>query len=217
MVTPTTATLLEQQLKGRPVRLPEEERAAYAREAASLLAQVASEPGSPYAADLTRVRAALASALNVPTTSLAASVALADVPDVNAQRGLAAAALDPARPAQLRQRRGHAARAQHSALRSARLGRSGGPASRSLRARVGPCAADLPWRRSSAPCDRGPRSRAAASNGCLARGPAGNPEVEPGRLPPACQQRRPAHAGPTRSGDDLPLRTEQLPQGGRTS
>ena len=66
---------------GRPARLSDAERAGYAREAAALLARIASQPKSPLAADLTAAEPALAVALSQPGTSLAASTALGDVPE----------------------------------------------------------------------------------------------------------------------------------------
>ena len=49
-------------------------------------------------ADLARIEPALAVALNVPGTSVSASAALGDVPDQNAQRGLADVLIDPGKP-----------------------------------------------------------------------------------------------------------------------
>ncbi len=102
VVQPTTAPILEQQLGGRPTSLSAAERAGYARAAAALLARIASEPGSPFEPDLARVESALTIALNTPPTSLAASAVLGDVPQANAQRGLADIVLDPGKPPQLR-------------------------------------------------------------------------------------------------------------------
>ncbi len=104
LVTPGTAQLLEQQLAivGRPSAISDEERTSYATRAAALLAQIAAQPNSPFEPDLARIEPALALALNVPATSLAASAALGDVPDQNAQRGLADTLIDPSKPADLR-------------------------------------------------------------------------------------------------------------------
>jgi CheY-like chemotaxis protein len=97
LVTPTSATLLEQQLGGRPADLTDAERSGYAQEAAVLLAQIASRPGSPFESDLVRAQDGLTIGLNVPTTSVAASSAMGDVPSAEAQRGLADVALDPSK------------------------------------------------------------------------------------------------------------------------
>jgi HEAT repeat protein len=94
--------LLEQQLGGRPSLLSAGERSAYAREAATLLARVATEPGSPFEYDVVSAEPALVVALNTPGTSLAAATALGDVPGINAQRGLADVLLDPSKPVDLR-------------------------------------------------------------------------------------------------------------------
>ena len=77
LVTPDSAQTLEQELAivGRPAAIPDEERAFYATRAAALLAQIASQPNSPFEPDLARIEPALAVALNVPATSLAASAA----------------------------------------------------------------------------------------------------------------------------------------------
>ena len=78
------------------------ERDGFAQEAANLLARIASRPGGPLAVGLDRAGAALTTALNSPAASVAASGALADVPGIDAQRGLADAAIDPSRPPELR-------------------------------------------------------------------------------------------------------------------
>ena len=103
LITPTSADLLERQLGGRPAAMSEAERASYAREAAALLATLASRAGSPFEADLSAAEPALAFALNSAETSQSASVALGDVPVAAAQRGLADVVLDPSKPAPLRQ------------------------------------------------------------------------------------------------------------------
>ena len=102
LVQPTTAPILESLLGGRPARLSKAQRAAYAKEASSLLAQVAGQPKSPYAADLSDSEPALSLALNRPETSQAASSALGAVPNQYAQQSLAAVMLDPSRPGELR-------------------------------------------------------------------------------------------------------------------
>ena len=78
------------------------ERAAYAKQAAGLLAFLAGRPGSPFDADIPHVSTNLALALNTPETGMAAAVALGDVPGPEAQRALADVALDPGRPPELR-------------------------------------------------------------------------------------------------------------------
>jgi hypothetical protein len=102
VVQPLDPVTLERLMGGRPVRLSDAERARYAREATALLARVATQPDSPMAADLPEAEPALAAALNTPETSLAAATALGDVPAATAQRSLADAVLDPARPIELR-------------------------------------------------------------------------------------------------------------------
>jgi HEAT repeat protein len=105
LVTPSDAQNLDRQLGfggSRPQPISTEERTGYAREAASLLAQVASHPHSPFEPDLARIEPELALALNSPETSLSASAALSDVPDPEAQRGLADTLIDPGKPIELR-------------------------------------------------------------------------------------------------------------------
>ena len=102
LVTPTNPRILEEQLGGRPSGLTDAERTVYAREAALLLGSIASRPGNPFEPDLVRAEPALAIALNLPAADLASATALGDVPDAGAQRGLADALLDSAKPAPLR-------------------------------------------------------------------------------------------------------------------
>lgn len=102
LVTPTSAAILERQLGGRPSEFSDEERATFAGEAASLLALIASRPGNPFESDLRQAESALSLALNTPTTNLAASSALGDVPDAEAQRSLADVVLDVSKPTPLR-------------------------------------------------------------------------------------------------------------------
>jgi len=102
LVQPVSAAILETLLGGRPAKLSAADRAGYASEAASLLARIAGQPKSPYAADLSASEPALTIALNQPETSLAASSALGDVPDPAAQQSLADVVLDPSRPVELR-------------------------------------------------------------------------------------------------------------------
>ncbi len=102
IVQPTSPERLESMLGGRPSALTDAERAAYAREAAALLARVASRAGGPFTPDLERVEPALTLALQSPETSVAASAALSEVPSADAQRGLADLLLDPSRSNQAR-------------------------------------------------------------------------------------------------------------------
>jgi hypothetical protein len=102
LVQPVDSATLEKLLGGRPAKLSDADRLGYAREAARLLARIASAPRSPLAADLSAIEPQLTFALYQPATSLAASTALGDVPSPNAQRSLADTALDPAQPIELR-------------------------------------------------------------------------------------------------------------------
>jgi len=97
LVQPVSAAILETLLGGRPAKLTAAERAGYASEAASLLARIAGQPKSPYAADLSASEPELTIALNQPETSLAASSALGEVPNSDAQQSLADVVLDPSR------------------------------------------------------------------------------------------------------------------------
>ncbi len=102
LVQPVNAAILETLLGGRPAKLTAAERAGYASEAASLLARIAGQPRSPYAADLSASEPELTITLNQPGTSLAASTALGDVPSSDAQQSLADVVLDPSRPIEFR-------------------------------------------------------------------------------------------------------------------
>jgi hypothetical protein len=107
MVTPVDPSGLKAQLDRELARmgarpLSPEELSNYARAAAIILARVASQPGGPFEADLNRAEPALSAALTEPSTSMVASAVLGDVPDVNAQRSLADALLDPSKPPALR-------------------------------------------------------------------------------------------------------------------
>jgi hypothetical protein len=101
LVQPGDASLLQQQLTGLPPSLSQAERAGYAREAAALLAQIATHK-SPLAADLAAVEPALAVALRGTETGSSSAATLGEVPDPDAQRSLAAAVLDPSHPPALR-------------------------------------------------------------------------------------------------------------------
>ena len=107
LVPSTDPTLWRRQLGAAMERmgarpLSEAERTAYAGTAAALLARVAARANGPFAPDLDRAGPPLTAALNSPTAGLAAAAALGDVPGVDAQRGLADAALDPSKPADVR-------------------------------------------------------------------------------------------------------------------
>jgi HEAT repeat protein len=102
VVHPRDPETLKKQLLGLPAPLGAEERAGYAREAAQMLAWIASKPNGPLAADLGNAELAMTSALNNPQAAVAAATALGDVADLNAQRSLLAAVLDPAQAPALR-------------------------------------------------------------------------------------------------------------------
>jgi HEAT repeat protein len=102
LVQPGDVSLLEPQLKGLPPSLSAAERASYAREAAELLARIATQRKGPLTADLPEVEPALAIALQKPDTGLAAAAALGAIPDPDAQRRLATVALDPSQLPALR-------------------------------------------------------------------------------------------------------------------
>jgi len=102
LVQPGDASLLQQQLKGLPPSLSAAERAGYAREAAALLARIATQRKGPFTADLPAAEPALAVALSDPETGSSAALALGEVPDPDAQRRLADVAFDPSQPAALR-------------------------------------------------------------------------------------------------------------------
>jgi len=95
LVQPGGAGLLEQQLKGLPPSLSPAERAGYAREAAALLARIATQRKGPLTADLAAVEPALAVALRSLETGSSAAATLGEVPVPDAQRSLADVALDP--------------------------------------------------------------------------------------------------------------------------
>jgi hypothetical protein len=107
LVTPTDPASakapLERELARMGARpLSAEERASYAQGASALLASVTARPGSPYLDDLAAIEPELSRALNSPATDMAASAALADVPNVEAQRELADTLLDASRALPLR-------------------------------------------------------------------------------------------------------------------
>jgi HEAT repeat protein len=102
VVQPGDATMLKRQLTGLPVPLTNEERASYARQAATLLARITTDRQGPLAANLTTAEPALSVAVFRPQTSAAAATVLGDVPDPDAQRSLAAVVLDPSQPSEIR-------------------------------------------------------------------------------------------------------------------
>lgn len=95
LVTPTNADILKKQLTGLPPALSEPERAGYAREAADLLARIATDRKGPLAAGLTAAEPALAVALGGLQAGPAVAKVLGEVPDPDAQRSLADLVLDP--------------------------------------------------------------------------------------------------------------------------
>jgi HEAT repeat protein len=107
LVTPAESTLLKAQLDrgfaSLGVRaLTPQERTDYARRAASDLARVARQPGSPFEPDLAAIEPALTLALNGPVAGADAAVVLGDVPGQDAQRSLADVALDVSKAPALR-------------------------------------------------------------------------------------------------------------------
>jgi hypothetical protein len=102
LVQPVDATMLLRQLKGLPAPLSETERASYARDSAVLLAQIANERKGPLTTDLTAAEPAMTIALGDANTALAATTALSNVPDPDAQRSLFDVVLDPSREPALR-------------------------------------------------------------------------------------------------------------------
>ena len=102
IVQPGEADLLQKQLKGLPTSLTNGERTSYAREAATLLAHIASKEKNPLAADLIALEPALSAAVSKAETAQAATVVLGSIADPDAQRSLAAVVLDPSRSTDLR-------------------------------------------------------------------------------------------------------------------
>jgi HEAT repeat protein len=102
LVQPGEADVLQKQLKGLPAGLTTPERASYAALAASLLARISAEERSPFASDLTMLEPALSAALSRTETAPLAAVVLGNIPDLQAQRSLAAVILDPSRATDLR-------------------------------------------------------------------------------------------------------------------
>jgi HEAT repeat protein len=102
LVQPADPDMLLRQLKGLPAHLSEVERTGYARDAAKLLAQIATGHKGPLTADLTAAESALALALSKAVTASAAATALGNVPEPDAQRSLADLVLDPSQPPAIR-------------------------------------------------------------------------------------------------------------------
>ncbi len=102
IVPPLDSEMLEKQLKGRPAVFTEAERLGFAREAAKLLARIAADHKTSLATDLLTVEPALILALNSPETVRSAAAVLSELPDPDAQRGLADLVLDPSRAPDLR-------------------------------------------------------------------------------------------------------------------
>lgn len=102
LVQPGDASLLAPQLKGLPPSLSPIERAGYAREAAALLARIATQNKGPFIPDLAAATRALSVALSGPETGSSAVLALGQIPDPEAQRSLANVAFDPSRASALR-------------------------------------------------------------------------------------------------------------------
>jgi hypothetical protein len=102
LVQPGDSAMLKRQIKEMPNELDEAERAAKAREAALLLAELAKKKENPLALVSADVEEALELALNSNETGEAAAVSLGHVALPDAQRALADVVLDPARAAGLR-------------------------------------------------------------------------------------------------------------------
>jgi HEAT repeat protein len=119
LVQPGNPDVLRQQLKELPPPLGEAERSRYAREAATLLARIATVPKGPLRADLTAAQRALTIALSTSLIAPVAAVTLAEIANPDAQRSLANLVLDPSQPAPMRNR--GAALLAHSIKRFGRL------------------------------------------------------------------------------------------------
>jgi hypothetical protein len=119
LVQPVSPDLLLQQLKALPTVPSETVRVSYAREAATLLARIATENKGPLVTDLTAVEPTLALALSEAQTAPAAATTLREVPDPDAQRSLADVVLDPSRVPSIRKQ--SASELVHSIQRFGRL------------------------------------------------------------------------------------------------
>ena len=107
LVTTADILTLRRQLDRQLTRLgarpfSDAERETYAIESANLLGQITKVAGTPFEPDLQHAGEALAAALKTKATTEAALSALGDIPGIGAQRGLADALLDPARPTPVR-------------------------------------------------------------------------------------------------------------------
>jgi hypothetical protein len=119
LVQPVSPDMLLRQLKGLPTVPSETVRISYAREAATLLARIATENKGPLVTDLTAVEPTLALALSEAQTAPAAATTLREVPDPDAQRSLADVVLDPSRAPSIRKQ--SASELVHSIQRFGRL------------------------------------------------------------------------------------------------
>ncbi len=102
LVTPSETKLLKVQIDRTLASLNVKpmtpaDRAAYAQKSATLLAQVAQRPRSPFENDLPGAEPSLVLALNGPIAPIEAAMALGNIPGTDAQRSLADVALDPSK------------------------------------------------------------------------------------------------------------------------
>ncbi len=119
LVQPIDAPTLLQQLTGLPAPLGEVERAGYARQAALLLAQIATrQQEGPLTADLPAAEPALAIGLSDVGTASPAATALGEVPDPDAQRSLMALVLNPSQGPAIRQQSAVPSGSQYPAIRT---------------------------------------------------------------------------------------------------
>ena len=102
LVQPINPDMLLQQLKALPGVSNETVRVSYAREAATLLARIATERKGPLVPSLTSIEPTLVLALNEAQTAHAAATALREVSDPDAQRSLADVVLDPSQSSLIR-------------------------------------------------------------------------------------------------------------------
>jgi hypothetical protein len=119
LVQPVSPDMLLRQFKALPPVPSETVRVSYAREAATLLARIATENKGPLVTDLTAVEPTLALALNEAQIAPAAATTLREVPDPDAQRSLADVVLDPSRAPSIRKQ--SASELVHSIQRFGRL------------------------------------------------------------------------------------------------
>ena len=78
--------MLQRQLKTRLAAFDETVRNRYAREAATLLARIATDHNGPLVADLAKVEPTLALALSEAQTAPAIATTLREIPDPDARR-----------------------------------------------------------------------------------------------------------------------------------